>query len=318
MSWLLSLVSRRVAAAALALTALSVMIFLATDVLPGDAAGVLGGTDATQTDRDALRTELGLDRSAPARYLDWAGAALRGDLGTGYVGGRPVSGVLVDTLPNSLALTVSALVAGVPVAVVAGLLAASRPGGRVDRVIALGALVAVALPEFVTAALLIWVFGVLLDLLPEVSLVGLGERPWDSPEVMVLPVAALAVIAAASTTRLLRSSALDVGAAPYILAARLRGVRGVRLAVRHVLPPALAPTVQIVAVLFGGLIGGAVVVESIFNYPGIGFELAQAVGNRDVPMVQGLSLALCAVALGGLLTGDVIGALIDPRSRRRA
>ncbi|SBW28821.1 binding-protein-dependent transport systems inner membrane component [Candidatus Protofrankia californiensis] len=311
------LIARRFVAAIVVLAALSVLIFIATDVLPGDAAGILAGTEATQGDREALQTGLGLDRPAPVRYLDWAGAAIRGDLGTGYVGGRDVSAVLGDALPNSLVLTGLALGVAVPVAIALGLLAAARSGGRSDRTVSAATLLAASLPEFVTAALFIWAFGVVLDVLPEVSIVGIGARPWETPEVMVLPATTLAVVATATASRLLRAAALDVGSTPYVQAARLRGVAGVRLAVRHVLPPSLAPTVQVVAVLFSGLIGGAVVIETIFSYPGIGFELAQAVGNRDVPMVQGLSLALCAIALLALLAGDIVATLIDPRSRRR-
>jgi peptide/nickel transport system permease protein len=314
----LAFVARRIGAAMIVLAALSGMIFAATEVLPGDASGVLAGAEATHGDREALRTKLGLDRPPAERYLHWAGDALRGDLGTGYVGGRPVSGVLADTLPNSLALAAPALGVGMAVAVAVGLVTAGRPGGWSDRMVSAMSLVAVSLPEFVTAALLSWVFAVALGVLPEVSLVGLGARPWDTPEVMVLPVAALAVVVTATATRLLRSWAVAVGAAPYVQSARLRGVGGVRLAVRHVLPASLGPTVQVAAVLFGGLIGGAVVVETIFSYPGVGYELAQAVGNRDVPMVQGLSLALCAMALLILLVGDIMAAVVDPRLRSRA
>ncbi len=309
------LVLRRLAAAGCVLVVLSFVIFLATDVLPGNAAGVLAGTNATAADRVELAHRLGLDESATTRYLHWAGGALRGDLGQGQVGGRDVDDVLADTVPNSLVLTGLALVLAVPCAILLGVVTAGNLGGRADRAMSLVTLVAVGLPEFVTAALLGWTFGAVLGILPRVSLVGLGERPWQSPEVMVLPALTLAIVTTAIATRLLRSSAADVAAAPYVRAARLRGVRGPRLALRHLLPAALAPTVQVVAVLFGGLLGGAVVVESVFNYPGVGFELAQAVANRDVPMVQGLSLALCALALLGLLCGDIIAALVDPRTR---
>lgn len=310
------LVLRRLAAAGAVLAVLSAVIFLATDVLPGDAAGVLAGADATTADRAELSRRLHLDESPVTRYLHWAGDALHGDLGQGQVGGRAVNEVLGDTVPNSLALTVLALALALPCAVLLGLVTAARLGGRADRAVSLVTLAAAGLPEFVTAALLAWAFGALLGILPRVSLVDLGERPWESPEVMVLPALTLAIVATAIATRLLRSSAADVAAAPYVRAARLRGVHGLRLALRHLLPASFAPTAQVVAVLFGGLLGGAVVVESVFNYPGVGFELAQAVANRDVPMVQGLSLALCALALLGLLCGDVVAAVVDPRTRR--
>lgn len=302
----------RLLGAALVLGVLSVLIFSATEVLPGDAAGTLAGTDATVAERAAIRAELGLDRPAVERYREWAGAALRGDLGTAFVGGRPVTGVLADRLPNSLLLAGLALGVMVPVGIVLGLLAGLRAGRTADRVVSTAALVAVGVPEFLTAAVLVAVLAVGLGLVPEVSLVPLGGSPLDAPEILVLPVLSLIAVGLALATRLIRASAADVAASPYVEAARLNGVRGARLAVRHVLPNAVGPAVQVFAVLVGGLIGGAVVVETIFNYPGAGYELQQAVARRDVPVVQGVTLVLCAAALLALLLGDVVRRLIDP------
>ncbi|WJK36340.1 ABC transporter permease [Solwaraspora sp. WMMA2065] len=313
-----ALVARRTAAAVLVLAVLSVLIFTVTEVLPGDAVGVVAGADATTTDREELRRELGLDVDPVQRYVDWATAALRGDLGTGYVGRREVTEVLVDRLPNSLLLTTLAMALAVPLAVAVGLVAGMRAGRRTDRLLSTATLVAVGVPEFLVAALLVAVFAAGLGLLPEVSLVPLGGRPWDEPRILVLPVAALAVAALAAAARLLRASVAEIASAPYIEAARLRGVTGFRLAVRHVLPNAVAPAVQVTAVMFAGLIGGAVVVETLFNYPGIGYELQQAVANRDVPMVQGLALATCATALVLLLLGDLAQLALNPASRGRS
>ncbi|MEV7230836.1 MULTISPECIES: ABC transporter permease [Polymorphospora] len=315
---LAALAVRRTAAAGLVLVALSVLIFAATEVLPGDAAGTLAGADATEAEREQLRRDLGLDTDPARRYIDWAAAAIRGDLGTGYVGRREVVEVLADRLPNSLVLTTLAMAVAIPVAAAIGLVAGLRAGRRADRAVSTATLVAVGVPEFLVAALLIAVFAAGLGLLPEVSLVPLGGRPWDSPEVLVLPVAALAVAATAAAGRLLRASVADIAATPYVEAARLRGVTGVRLALRHVLPNAAGPAVQVVAVMFAGLVGGAVVVETLFNYPGIGYELQQAVANRDVPMVQGITLAMSATTLTVLLLGDIAHLLLNPALRGRA
>jgi peptide/nickel transport system permease protein len=308
-SWLRFLLGR-VLGAVLVLGVLSVLIFAATEVLPGDAAGVVAGPDATASDRAQIRAELGLDRPPVQRYLSWVGGVLQGDLGTAFVGGRPVAAVIADRLPASLLLAGLALVVMVPLALVLGLLAGMRAGRAADRVVSTAALVAVGVPEFLTATLLVAVFATGLGLLPEVSLVPIGGGPLDDPVILVLPALTLTLVGLALATRLIRASAADVAASPYVEAARLNGVRGLRLAVRHVLPSAVGPAVQVFAVVVGGLVGGAVVVETVFDYPGIGFELQQAVARRDVPLVQGVALVLAATALGALLAGDVIRRLL--------
>lgn len=306
----------RLGAGVLALTAVSALVFAATDVLPGDAAGVLSGADATDADRAALRAELGLDRPAHLRYLDWAGALLRGDLGTALVGGRPVSDLLADRLPHSALLAGLALLIVAPLSVVCGLTAGLRPGRAQDRVISTATLLGVALPEFVVASLLITVLASWLGLLPRVSLVPLGGGPLDAPQILVLPVLSTVAVGLAGATRLIRASAAEVAATPFIEAARLRGITGVRLAVRHVLPNAIGPAVQSLALVTAALTGGAVVIETIFNYPGIGYELQRAVANRDIPVVQGLTVVLAGIALLVLLTADVLTRAVDPRQGR--
>jgi peptide/nickel transport system permease protein len=314
---LLLLLVRRIAGAVLVLAALSALIFTATEALPGDAAGVLAGAESSQADRDRLRQELGLDAGLADRYRQWVTAAAHGDLGAGYVGHRDVAAVLADRLPNSLLLAGLAMVVAVPAAVAAGLAAGLRGGRRADRVISTATLIVAGVPEFLVAALLVAVVAAGLGLLPEVSLVPLGAHPWQAPAVLVLPAAALAVTAIAVAGRLVRASVVDIAAAPYVEAARLRGVTGLRLALRHVLPNAIGPAVQVVTVMFAGLVGGAVVVETLFDYPGIGYELRQAVANRDVPMVQGLALAMCATTLVVLVLGDVAHVLVSPALRGR-
>jgi peptide/nickel transport system permease protein len=186
-------------------------------------------------------------------------------------------------------------------------------GLRQGRTLSTGVLVAVAVPEFLTAALLAAVFGAWLGWLPQVSLVPLGGSALDAPEVLVLPVSCLALVGAGMTARVLRGVVAQVATTPYVEAARLGGVRGVRLALWHVLPAAAGPAVQVVATAVGGLVGGAVVVETVFAYPGVGQELAQAVARRDVPVVQGLALVLATVALLALVVGDVVRRLVETR-----
>ncbi|MEU3183949.1 ABC transporter permease [Streptomyces sp. NPDC006923] len=313
MSWL-SFVGRRLAGAAVLLVVLSAAIFAATAVLPGDAVSAVAGVDASPAERAEVRAELGLDRPAAERYGAWVSGAVRGDLGTGFVGHRAVRDVLTTRLPNSLLLAGLTLAVTAPLAALLGLWTGLR-GGAADRWVSAAAQVAAGIPEFVLASLLITVAAVWLRLLPQVSLVPLGGTPLDVPLALVLPVLTLSAVGLAVATRLFRVSVADVAATPYGESARLNGVRGVRLAVRHILPNAAGPAVQALTLTTGALVGSAVVVESVFDYPGIGRELRLAVAARDIPMVQGIATALAAVMLVILLLGDICARSLDARGR---
>ncbi|SCF01494.1 MULTISPECIES: ABC transporter permease [unclassified Streptomyces] len=309
--------ARRAAWAAVVLVLVTGLVFAATAALPGDAVSAVAGADASPAERAAVRHALGLDRPVAERYAAWAGKAVRGDLGTGLVGHGPVAEVLADRLPASLLLAGLTLLLVVPCAAVLGLWAGLRRGRPPDRLVSLAALTAASVPEFVTAALLIAVFSAGLGLLPRVVLVPLGGSPLQAPAGLVLPVLTLAGAGLATATRLVRTAVADVDRTAYVEAARLDGVRGARLALRHVLPNALGPAVQGLALTTSGLVGGAVVVESVFDFPGIGRELQRAVAARDVPMVLGIATALAAVVLLVLLAGDILARLLDPVGRNR-
>lgn len=311
----LGFVVRRLGLAALTLVALSGVIFTATEILPGDPAAVVAGPDATPEQRDRVRTSLGLDRPAPERYLEWVGGALRADLGQAFIGGRPVTDVVARRLPNSLILGGLALSLAIPVGTLIGAMAGSRPGGTRDRLLSTASLLAVGIPEFVTAGLLLAVLGLWLSLVPTVSVMPLGGGPLDTPSILLLPALSLAVLPGAAVARLVRAAVADTMASAPVEAARLNGVSGLRLLCHHVLPTCLGPTVQLLGLAVGALVGGAIVVEELFAYPGIGAELQGAVANKDLPMIQGLALVLAALTLLGLLTGDLLARLLDPRVR---
>lgn len=306
----------RLLLAAATLLLLSAVIFAVTSVLPGDAATRLAGPDADPAEVAELRASLGLDRSAPERYLDWLGGAVRGDLGVSAISGRPVADVVAERLPNSVVLAGVALLLAAPLGITAGLVAGMRSGRTADRALTGLSVVVVAIPEFVLTVLLIVVFSTMLGWFPQVSAAPLGGRPWDDPAAMVLPVLSLVPLGFALTARMMRSTTAGIAASRYVEAARLRGLTGSALAVRHVLPNAVQPAIQVMAVLLGGMIGGSVVVELVFNYPGIGLELQQAVGRQDLVMVQGIALVLAALALTSLLVGDLVAGLVDPREGR--
>ncbi|OMI35644.1 ABC transporter permease [Streptomyces sparsogenes] len=305
-------VGRRLAGAAALLVVLSAVIFAATAVLPGDVVSAVAGVDASAAQRAEVRAELGLDRPATERYADWLAGAVRGDLGRGFVGDRPVTEVLATRLPNSLLLAGLTLAVTAPLAALLGLWTGMRGGGA-DRLVSISAQILAAVPEFVIAALLVAVLAVWLEILPRVSVIPLGGTPLDVPHALVLPVLTLSAVGLAVATRLLRVSVADAMATPYAEAAQLNGVRGVRLAVRHILPNAAGPAVQALTLTTGALVGSAVVVENVFDYPGIGRELQLAVAARDIPMVQGIATALAGVMLLVLLMGDICARLLGAR-----
>ncbi|MGW0999410.1 ABC transporter permease [Streptomyces sp. NPDC002523] len=309
---LIAFVGRRLAGAAVLLVVLSAVIFAATAVLPGDAVSAVAGVDASEAQRAEVRAGLGLDRPAAERYADWVAGALRGDLGRGFVGDRPVADVLATRLPNSLLLAGLTLAVTAPLAALLGLWTGLRRGGA-DRFVSTAAQILAAVPEFVIAALLVAVLAVWLELLPRVSVIPLGGTPLDVPHALILPVLTLSAVGLAVATRLLRVSVADAAATPYCEAARLNGVRGVRLAVRHILPNAVGPAVHALTLTTGALVGSAVVVENVFDYPGIGRELQLAVAARDIPMVQGIATVLAGVMLAVLLMGDICARLLGAR-----
>ncbi len=292
--------------AALTLVALSALILVATEALPGDAANVIAGPNATDVQREQIRQELGLDRPLPQRYVEWIGGAVRGDLGDAYVGGAPVREIIERRLGNSLIL--AGLAAGVliPLALLAGTIAGMRAGEGAERGISLTALVAFSVPEFVTGSVLIAVFAGAMGWFPPVVLLPFGGGPLDAPRSLVLPVLTLVIVAFGFATRIITASVADVTESPYVEAARLNGVTGWRLACFHVLPNALAPAMQAFGLVVGALVGAAVVTEGLFNYPGIGAALTTAVAARDIPLVQGISLTLAAIALGALVVADLL------------
>ncbi|MDG4799967.1 ABC transporter permease [Micromonospora sp. WMMD980] len=300
----------RVAAAAATLTVLSAVVFWATEVLPGDAVGTTSGPNATDAERDAIRVSLGLDRPAYERYLDWIGDAARGDLGASLVTGRGIGEIITDRLTASLAVLVPAAALILVLAGALGVAAGLRVGGRLDRVLSATTLGLVGSSDFLLATGLLVVFTAWWPVLPAVALVPAGDELWQHPDLVALPALALALGGFGATMRLLRASVAQTAATGFAEFARLNGVRGSRY-LWTVVSNAAAPALHGLAIMLAGLLGGSVVVETLFNVPGVGFELTRAVAERDVPLVQGLSLALGAATLMILLAGDLLAALLD-------
>lgn len=311
-----SWIAVRVAAQVTTLVVLSVVVFWATEVLPGDAVGVVSGSEATEAERETVRIELGLDRPPWERYGAWVSGILRGDLGASLVSGRDVGEIVAARLTASLAVLLPAAVGILVLAGVLGTLAGMRTTGRLDRALSRLTLGLISTPDFLIATGVLVVFAVWLPILPAVAIVPTGQSLWQHPELIALPALALVLGGFGSTMRLLRASVAQTVHTPFAEFARLNGSRGAAYA-RTIVVNAAAPAIHAFTVMIAGLLGGGIVVETLFNVPGLGYELTRAVGNRDVPLVQGLSLVLGAGVLAILLAGDIATRLIRQRTARQ-
>lgn len=306
---------RRIALALVSVVVVSMLVFASTQVLPGDAATAILGRSATEEQKAIYREELGLDKPMVEQYWTWASGALTGDLGRSLASKQPVGDFISARITNSLILALVTMAVLVPVALALGVWAGIRRNSAVDHAVSGISLGLIALPEFVTGTLLIAFLAVYLGWLPPTSILQQGEAPLTSPQLIVLPVLTLCVTAAAYIIRMVRAGIAEVMNADYIHMARLNGVPERRVIWRHGVRNALAPTVQVLALTAQYLVGGLVVVETVFAYPGIGQGLVQAVVARDIPVVQGIGLLLAALYIGINIVADIIVVLLVPRLR---
>jgi peptide/nickel transport system permease protein len=306
---------RRLGIGLLLLFVVSVIVFAATQILPGDAAKAILGRLATPQALDQLRKELGLDRSPAQQYWSWLTGLLHGDFGTSLANQDSVWTYIGPRLINSLVLAVATLVCLLPIAVGLGAYAGIRSGSLADHTISQLTLSMIVLPEFVTGILLALLIGVVLALVPPVSIVPPGQEPWSNLQLLVLPVLTLVISGTAYVARMVRAGVVEVMRTDYVQAARLNGMPERRLIVRHVLRNSMAPAVQVIALTVQWLVGGIVVVETVFQYPGIGAGLANAVALRDVPVVQAVAILIAAFYIAINIAADIAIVLLVPKLR---
>lgn len=307
---------RRVALALATLFAASVLIFAATQVLPGDAARAILGQQATPVRLEALREQLHLNQPAVVQYWHWLTGILTGNLGQSLANGRPVRGFLADRITNTAFLLLVAALMSIPISVLLGMASAVRRDKVLDHTVGVLALVLASLPEFVTAIGLTVLLGTtVFRVLPPTSIVPPGEPPWHHVRFVLLPAMTLALAVLPYVVRIMRGSMVEVLESDYIEFASLKGLRRRELIFRHALPNAVGPTAQAVALSLAYLAGGAVVVEYVFAYPGIGQGLVNAVVDRDVPVVQFLTLILAGFYVFVNLVADVVTILLTPTVR---
>jgi peptide/nickel transport system permease protein len=314
---------RRILGGIAALLAASVLIFAATELLPGNTASAVLGRDATPQAVRVLSRQMGLDRSATTRYFDWLGGFVHGDLGVSSVslaqGQHTSVGSLISSpLKNSAILAGLAALFMIPLSLGLGAYAAVRAGKPADHMISIGSLVSISAPEFVTGALLVALFFVGLHLLPPVSLVAPGADPLSTPKELVLPVLTLLFASLAWGIRMVRAGMYEVLQTEYVQAARLNGLSERRVLMRYALRNALAPSVQVLAQNLQYLVGGVIIVETVFAYPGLGSQLVSSVSNRDVTMVQSIAMLIAVIYVLINLIADLIVMLLVPKLREPA
>jgi peptide/nickel transport system permease protein len=311
----LQFIIRRLLFMALTLFIVSIVIFAVTEVLPGDAARVILGPEATEESLAALRTRLGLDEPAYVRYFDWLFGAIQGDFGTSLRMNVAVGPLIMERLGNSLALAGIALLISVPLAITLGVIAGLRRGKPEDHAITIGTLAGVSMPEFVVGVVLIVIFASQWPILPPSSLMEPDTNPFTRPSILVLPAVTLLAVTLAHTTRMTRASMISVMNTDYVRTAILKGMPWRRVVVRHALPNALLPTITIVAINIGWMIGGLIVVETVFSYPGLGQLIINAIQNRDIPLMQAVALLVTFIYAFANLIADILYTVLNPRIR---
>ncbi|WP_311267600.1 ABC transporter permease [Sphingobium sp. WCS2017Hpa-17] len=311
----LTLIGKRFASSLLTLLLVSVTIFIIAQLLPGDAAQEALGQSATPQQVAALRHEMGLDRPAYVRYASWLTGMVSGDPGQSLVANMPVSEVISERLPNSLLLAALTALVAVPVALAIGIGSAMNRGGRLDRALNVATLSMVAVPEFLVATIAVLIFSVKLRWLPSIAMAS-EEMGWgDYLRGVAMPILTLSVIVIAQMARMTRAAVIDQMDRPYVEMAVLKGVAPVQVVLKHIMPNAIAPIVNAMALSLSYLLGGAVIVETIFNYPGLASLMVNAVTSRDMPLLQACAMIFCAAYLLLMLIADVTAILANPRLR---
>nr|WP_010396537.1 ABC transporter permease [Paracoccus sp. TRP] len=312
MAWL---ILQRLGLGVITLVLVSMLVFTGTEILPGDVAAAILGQNATPESLAALRQELGLDSGPVARYLAWASGILHGDLGQSLANRQPVGELLWPRFGNTMALAGYAAVIAVPLAVGLGISSAALRGSFFDRAANVVALATVSLPEYFLGLLLILFVSVQWGLLPSLADTwsGMGLAAWL--QATTLPMLVLVLVTVAQIMRMTRTTVLAVMDQPFIETACLKGLPMGRVVLIHAVPNALGPTINVVAFNLTYLIAGVVLVETIFNYNGLGRFMVDAVSKRDVPMVQAAAMVFAAVHVVMNMLADIAAIALNPRLR---
>jgi peptide/nickel transport system permease protein len=310
-----SLIGRRIVLAVVTLFIISLIVFMGVEALPGDTATAYLGQSATPESLAALREEFGLNAPVHQRYLDWLGGVIKGDLGDSMAKRKPVAELIGNRFRNTIVLATAAALLGIPLAIVLGVIAGLTRDKWPDVFVSTTSIVGMTLPGFVTATVLIYFFAIRLEWFPAITLV-----PSDVPVVellpnIVLPIITLTLIMVAHILRLVRTNMIDVLTSDYVQMAKLKGVPYWSIVFKHALPNAMLPTINVVALTLAWLLGGVAIIETVFNYPGIGKLMIAAITDRDFALVQGIAIILAVIYIALNLIADVLSMVLNPKLR---
>lgn len=314
------LIAQRLALGVLTLFGVSIIIFAATEILPGDVAEIILGQSATPESLASIREKLGLDQPAHLRFLSWLGKFLQGDLGTSIATGTFGSATTINEeigrrLMNTVMLASSALLLALPLALVLAMFAAIRPKSILNRAVNVTSLISISFPEFFVAYILITIFAVQLRWFPAMATISPHMGLVETANRIALPVLTLLMACFAYLFRLSRACLTDVLTRPYVEMAVLKGLPMWRIVAEHALPNALGPIANVVVLTLASLIVGTVVIEVVFVYPGMGQYFVDAVTKRDVPVVQACAMVFASIYVGLNLVADFVAMIANPRLR---
>lgn len=314
-SRILSLIARRLVVMLTTLLIVSFIVFSATSLLPGDTATILLGQAATPEAVAGLRTAMHLDDPALLRFVRWLLGLLQGELGTSYANNMAIADLIGPRFVNSMKLAGITTVIAVPLALTLGISSAMLRGTLYDRAVTVMTIGVISVPEFMIATLAVLLFAVYLKWLPALSLVSEVNTLFDVLRVYAMPVITLTFVVSAQMIRMSRAAVIETLDTPYVEMALLKGAPRMRIVLRHALPNALGPIVNAVALSLSYLVGGVIIVETIFNYPGIAKLMVDGVATRDLPLIQSCAMIFCVGYLLLITTADIIAIMSNPRLR---
>lgn len=313
--YMLFLIARRIGAGILTLLIVSAVVFFITSLLPGDAAQMILGQNATPETVAALRQQLGLDQPLLMRYFHWLTGMVQGDFGTSFASHLPVSQLVAQRIPATFELAGITTLICVPLALIIGIIAAMNRGSRLDRALVIGTMATVAVPEFLVATVAVLIFAVKLHWVSAMSFGSPDSDLLSYLKAYALPVLTLCCVLVAQMARMSRAAIINQLDSPYLEMALLKGVSPLRAVLRHALPNAVGPIANAISLSLSYLFGGVIIIETIFSYPGLASQLVDAVSNRDLPVVQLCVMLFAACYLVLLLAADILTIAFNPKWR---
>ena len=307
------LVIKRILLGLITLFIVSLITFVGVEILPGDACTTYLEREAYGAALEACYERLGLNVPAYERYISWAFGVLQGDFGYSLSGDMKINDVLGPRVKNSMVLASASILIGIPIALLLGIITALWRDKMPDIIISTITIFSMTIPEFVSATLLILIVAIWLEWLPGIVIVPTGVSVYELLPNIILPVIAISMIMTAHMARMVRSSVIQVMASDYVQMAILKGVPYWKMVFKHVLPNALLPAINVVALTIAWLLGGVVVTEVVFNYPGLGRLVIESISNRDLPVVQALAIILASIYVSINLIADLMTLLLNPR-----